>query len=936
MGFLSFWTRRTTGEKSSGLGLKSQAYDSTVAAVPPIRGTYPVAGNGPNVLDQLQRAARKRSQAQLSTQQHQDPHQDPHQHPHQHPQQLPHQLQHQHHHQDVPSVTAAPAPLVPRFRGAYDQRPSSAPSQSVNLHPRPKSGGRGSVSRASHSTRTAWPLILDGNHAARSDDDYSYTFDDLPPVPAIAAHHRHEESFDTLRGSVSGSVDVLDAQGELKPSSFRSRLKAAGAREYGEDVAERNLGQNALDVRSSAVQSFYAASGVEGHSIRHSIRPIGSTVDIHGNIYYPDDLVEELDESAPPPVISRGELSRDDWANRFHGRESRALSLVRPKSSGLSAWNPFPRSRETAEREVPRLEVPRFASVERRPETHHGARNSSLTETSLADRRRSFNAFASPPPGVRSKPRPLSIHPSLSNFSSEPMSPPPLPSVPRTRPKTSGDKASRQRTPTPREHGESRPRTRHGQKAKTSTAKSSSGYDEPSRGRKPTKARSYASLPQRVSSPEPFTYGGDLVETRDESFVSPAPSPHIQSRSRRRERQSVVRPETHDGYYGHAESQDRPETHDGYYGHARGDHSHPLSRPSSSPSVDPPPPRTRSIGGASIPGRKRLEDITEHIPIRTSSLGTWGLALTPTTMSSGTSSNPFPRPHSQHTANTSVDETSPAKSVEKAHERQGSVATSGGNPESLVYFTAAEEDDYPADIKRPSRRVVIPVQPSYSTRRRSHVEEDSVPEYYEPVLADYSDTDSFTGDSRQPSAADHGVMFDELIYGDVAKGLPGLFDAISGTSSSIAPRTSVSLAKPLASSSKSVAGSSRRREKLRHSHSTPFAHSHAALSGHGFSSDDEDNNSFSDSEFDIMRGRAFRALPELSTQSMPARLAIYGLEEEDKEKVNMRTAAQLRKDAKRKNRRRASHAYHGRRRLGRIRGDDDEGHAADTEDSGSF
>lgn len=37
------------------------------------------------------------------------------------------------------------------------------------------------------------------------------------------------------------SRDILDAQEEIRPTDFRSRVHAAGARDYGEDVADRNI-----------------------------------------------------------------------------------------------------------------------------------------------------------------------------------------------------------------------------------------------------------------------------------------------------------------------------------------------------------------------------------------------------------------------------------------------------------------------------------------------------------------------------------------------------------------------------------------------------------------------------------------------------------------------------------------------------------------------
>lgn len=41
-------------------------------------------------------------------------------------------------------------------------------------------------------------------------------------------------------GSIK-SKDILDAQEEIRPTDFRSRVQATGARDYGEDVADRNI-----------------------------------------------------------------------------------------------------------------------------------------------------------------------------------------------------------------------------------------------------------------------------------------------------------------------------------------------------------------------------------------------------------------------------------------------------------------------------------------------------------------------------------------------------------------------------------------------------------------------------------------------------------------------------------------------------------------------
>ncbi|QPG97732.1 hypothetical protein C2857_006783 [Epichloe festucae Fl1] len=60
-----------------------------------------------------------------------------------------------------------------------------------------------------------------------------------------------------VRSSAHGHVDLLDAHGGIRPCDFRSRVQAAGVRDYGEDVAERNLGENGVDVQSAAAREFY-------------------------------------------------------------------------------------------------------------------------------------------------------------------------------------------------------------------------------------------------------------------------------------------------------------------------------------------------------------------------------------------------------------------------------------------------------------------------------------------------------------------------------------------------------------------------------------------------------------------------------------------------------------------------------------------------------
>ncbi|PTB64900.1 hypothetical protein BBK36DRAFT_1123104 [Trichoderma citrinoviride] len=48
-------------------------------------------------------------------------------------------------------------------------------------------------------------------------------------------------NFSLPRRRSSAFIDILDAQGELKSYDFRSRVQASGSRDYGEDVADRNI-----------------------------------------------------------------------------------------------------------------------------------------------------------------------------------------------------------------------------------------------------------------------------------------------------------------------------------------------------------------------------------------------------------------------------------------------------------------------------------------------------------------------------------------------------------------------------------------------------------------------------------------------------------------------------------------------------------------------
>ncbi|TLD27264.1 hypothetical protein PspLS_04927 [Pyricularia sp. CBS 133598] len=241
MGFLSLFSRKRSSSKLSGKLLKSQAYDATIASEPPQRGAYPVAGNGPNVLDTLSKSAKfKSTQFPL--------------------------------HFDIEDA-CAPSPLVPRFRGDDVQRPKTAPNGSKSgASPTKDSSKRQSTFRGRTLSFRKSRIIsnptpdLPDKSATPQFAQYGQGFvqvfpPTLPSLPASSpavtspVKHAHRRTKSMLSDG-GRSVDLLDAQSELSPQSpdFKTRLEAAGFRSFGEDVADRNI---AISLDSSHVKAFY-------------------------------------------------------------------------------------------------------------------------------------------------------------------------------------------------------------------------------------------------------------------------------------------------------------------------------------------------------------------------------------------------------------------------------------------------------------------------------------------------------------------------------------------------------------------------------------------------------------------------------------------------------------------------------------------------------
>ncbi|KAH6969436.1 hypothetical protein HG530_005508 [Fusarium avenaceum] len=776
MGFFSnLFARKSNGNRAS---IKAQAYNSTVAAVPPIQGTYPVAGNGPNVLDQLQRAARKRSRAQLST--------------------VSRGVDHNRDHD-----SAAPPPMVSRFRGMSPSRPTTAPNQLNSQTSRPLS-----LSRSIRSSNSAWS-VPEKPTRGRTEKP--------PPVPSIPTRHRRENSADSFQEKRNSFIDILDAQGEFKPSNFRSRVAAAGVREFGEDVAERNLGENGVNVDSNAAKAFYRLSGSGNLALPpREERP-------HEYDYEDDDD----DDSAPAPGVPHGDMG------------TRRKSWSRPTSS--SAWKSFsgPLHNDLLRSSISNLR-------ERRPETSQSFTPATLSKK---DRRRSFNAFASPPEQEHRRPRPLSLHPSMSSFSYEiPISPPSSPPpVQRSYPATSEGRSRRK------------------------------------------------------------SFGRIEIDTVDEAYDEPAPFPIVPARFKPEHRSSMYL-EPNYRYDRNDTHHPRPESYHGgstLSSYPRSDISQ-LSRPSSSSSIDKSFPRSRTMGSVAT-RNPRLDDINEHIPARTSSLNQLQACITPTTMSSGFSSNLNPL-SVHHTPSTSLDASLPPSIKMNLEHEQSAV-----NQDSFYLPT---DEDYPADTLVPSR---IDIERNLGHPINAGADMDL-------YLSDASEdsVDSFVA-WKEKRRNEEGLLMKDN-YGKTGDGLPGLFEPFSGFDApaeplpipkipsepvvSKRPKTPKSPLRPSSRSNKSTPRRSIRNNRQSHSNTnTPLRNRRSP------SHKDEDADSFWES--DIPQGPGFVSLADLGIDLRELGWDQYGLTEADDAKVDMHTAMKLRKAMKKRERQRRK---------------DEEGCAADTED----
>ncbi|CAH0055374.1 unnamed protein product [Clonostachys solani] len=826
---------------------KGQAYDSTTIAPPPIRGTLPVRGNGPTNIQNLKQAARDRAQAQND----------------------------------------AGLDTTIRLRSRSVGRPNTAPDAPPcpSSQQRPKSSGKSSA-RKRDPTR-AQPFLINkrpgppyligltspqGDSAQVQDDNASTKGRGQmpPPVPPISAHFKQSSistaswtvasdtaSIKTGMASTSNSVakppnghiDILDAQGALKPSDFKSRVKAAGARDYGEDVAERNLGVNGVDLTSPAVQAFYALTG----GAQLAYKSDGSAIDVFGNKYAAGSIPIHF-QRAPRLV--------------FDEQYDSEPALSYPHHKAKSKGDSYPKRTTSLE--------PRFASLLRNPGEAVGPRDTSYAASEAALRRKSVHGSAlSPPSYSQPMARPLSMHSAI--MPDHYIDAATIPDIPRSRPNTG---SSAGQTPTKLKNGRSRDSSALSKEhyfVKTSNSSrfqrddesvaSSTIYDgeetetddaEPFQHPRPQSPQRRGRDDQREPS-----YDEIGIATSDD-FLSPVP-PAPPARNPNRNSGLWVDHVRQLQQQNHQVESDahnqRNQKNTSPVGQIRSEQSQPsTSRPSSSSSRT----RNRSVGASSShAGRVCLDDITEHIPNRSSSLSV--SSVTPTVASSNQSSNPFPRPQSRHTANTSVDL---AYSIPvKPPVLDYSHALNGKNSRNTFGSIHG------------SRENVAATSPIYDN-------EDG----YLTSTTDGSDIESYIKKRTRKNRDGEGLLFNESGYGGA---LPGLFDSPTGIFSSLPAPSSLPSTQYRPRSS-----------GLRHSKapiSRPFT-SHSRVLPHPFPTWEEGDSSSSMtvSEPDIETPRGDNVASPVDEADNEH--SLNGIGHLDDNKLSTDLAVRLRKQLKRRNR----------------------------------
>ncbi|KAL7811344.1 hypothetical protein V8C26DRAFT_408817 [Trichoderma gracile] len=116
-------------------------------------------------------------------------------------------------------------------------------------------------------------------------------------------------NFSLPRRRSSAFVDILDAQGELKPYDFKSRVQASGSRDYGEDVADRNI-----------------QPAVAGSTLLHGLQDSSSTASYSRHAYAVPEVPVRYRSGYSPDLEPTGRSSSRQASLRGRPRSRGRLS----------------------------------------------------------------------------------------------------------------------------------------------------------------------------------------------------------------------------------------------------------------------------------------------------------------------------------------------------------------------------------------------------------------------------------------------------------------------------------------------------------------------------------------------------------------------------------------------------------------------------------
>ncbi|KAJ4390586.1 hypothetical protein N0V93_004182 [Gnomoniopsis smithogilvyi] len=216
-------------------------------------------------------------------------------------------------------VAVAKPPLNPAFRGVLDDfRPGSADSFRSGNSDRPRVLQRPKREPRKPPVSFRKPSSLLSTQSSLGESHLSQIGQADSDAVSFTEGRERTASMTSLARRLS--KDILDAVDEFRPLDFRSRVQAAGARDYGEDVADRNI-RLSMSVSSPNLYSHF--SSVRSHS--------SQSVNINSRTKSINSMNEHYD-STPRALSSHAESDRPDF---FSKRNKNRLSLNTYKPSGF-------------------------------------------------------------------------------------------------------------------------------------------------------------------------------------------------------------------------------------------------------------------------------------------------------------------------------------------------------------------------------------------------------------------------------------------------------------------------------------------------------------------------------------------------------------------------------------------------------------------------